>query len=128
MTTKNSISSPRDPVSVQMVKEGGSSQLKITIWGILPAKKNEKMAAGKFLITRPKIRKRLDKAKADLESALFAYSRTGGEGILMVKPLPSWICSLLPEDDCWEQIPEVILKGRLSEKGEERVEIYIEKI
>jgi hypothetical protein len=63
-----------------------------------------------------------------IESGLNSYSATGAEKTSMGLQQQSLIASLLPADDCWTVIQELVVTGKLCSKGDEGVTIKIERL
>lgn len=112
--------------------------LTLTIKGLIPGKKNNKMLITRdpkgrplkepLLITKPEYQKRIAIIREDLESALLSAIRTESAVTLTEPALRSLIALLLPEDDCWTFLPEISLRGELCAPGDEGATITIERI
>lgn len=110
-------------------------KLELFIYGLghIPGKKNSKMiipAKGKrrpMLITDPKIQKTCRKIEVDFVSQLSSVFQTGDAAISPTARKQSLMRSL-PRDDCWTEIPIVILSAVQCKKGEEGCSVIIEPI
>lgn len=118
------MSSKKDscPVEVELTE----SSLRITFHQLLPGKKNSKMRTRYGLITNPKFQKIIEAGISDLLCALRSTIQTGGGGTTATLERQLRICSLLPEDDCWEILGETRLLGV---KGDaEKIEIELKEM
>ena len=108
----------------------GGGELCLTIKGLghVPAFKNKKIiVGGNRLITAPKARKFMEQATKGLYSQLKSLCQTCG-GATSMGPWQRYATSLLPSDDNWKQIPEITVRVRQVEKGEEGAIIHLRKI
>lgn len=80
------------------------------------------------LITDPKVKQRQENLKAAIVSALRLALTQSTDGISTESRPVSSMRSLLPEDDCWTQVPELIVSGELVAPGEEGCDITIERL
>jgi hypothetical protein len=92
-------------------------RLSIHLGQAVPSKKNRHYAGanGRILMDK-KIKQRMLAIENAIVSALRSAWQTTVCGTSMECPLPSWIASSLPEDDCWEVIPDV---HSVADKSEE---------
>ena len=105
----------------------GELTLVIKGLGNCPAFKNKKIIAGKRLITAPKARQWMESAVSSLYSQLKCLYQTSGDATSTAHWQQSAM-SLLPYDDNWKAIPEITVKVRVVEKGEEGAIIRLTKI
>lgn len=103
-----------------------TNSIKLSIKGLVPAFKNNKMIVGKHLITKPSYQKRLKEIDLDIDLQLLAILKIRGGETWTALQQQSWIESSMPNDDCWKDIPEIVVKGYEGE--EDKVEIEIERI
>jgi hypothetical protein len=89
--------------------------------------KNRKRAVRGQLITEPKMKKRMQEIQRAIECALRSASATEGVATSMAARR-QFLTHSLPHDDCWTNIPELILSGELVPAGEEGCDITIERI
>ncbi len=80
------------------------------------------------LITDPKIKQRQENLKAAIVSALRLALTQSTDATSMGSRPASSMRSLLPEDDCWVQVPELIVTGELVAPGEEGCDIEITRL
>lgn len=96
--------------------------------GPVPSFKNRKRIAGKRLVTDRRVKRWMQAAISSLESQLLCAFRTSALTTPTVAPLPFWIASSLPKDDCWRYVRELTVKTDLCEPGQEGVTITIEPL
>lgn len=96
------------------------------VQGHVPAFKNSKMIVqGNRLITKPEYKKWMENCIQSFVSQLiFSIKTTAGE-TLTEQQAHSWIASSTPEDDCWQCIPEIVVKAA---KGNAGATITIERL
>ncbi len=109
------------------MRDGEELTLVVVGLGNVPAFKNKKIIVGKRLITAPKARRWMESAVKDLYSQLKCLFQTSGGATSTVRWQQSAMSSL-PSDDNWRQIPEISVKVRQVEKGEEGAVIHLRKI
>ena len=114
--------------------EAGAGPLVLEIRGLgpVPSLKNSKrmviQRGGKAKpITSPKVKKWMNQTVASIASQLFSAIPTGAGGTQTAHFLLSWT-ALLPRDDCWTVIPELVVKSQLCEPGQEGATITIERL
>jgi len=95
--------------------------------GNVPAFKNKKIICGKRLITAPKARKWMEEATAVLYSKLKCCFQTSDDATSTAHWRQSAM-SLWPCDDNWKEIPQIKVRVRKVEKGEEGCIITLKKI
>lgn len=93
----------------------------------VPSFKNRKLICRNRLITDPKYKKRMDAIINDLKSQLLSLCRKT-EGGTSMEWLQRFLTRSVPQDDCWQVIPIVTLKGEKAPKGEEGCLIEIERL
>jgi len=96
--------------------------------GRIVGHKNRKKIAGKRLITDPRVKAHMEAIIRNFESELLSFIPTSVESTWTDQLTHSLIASVAPSDDSWTVIPELILLGKLCEKGNEGAEIIIERI
>lgn len=98
--------------------------LEIKLLAPPPSFKNHKrVTRSGAMITRPDIKERMERIEDALESALrLAFQQSKGATSMDVS-LPSWIASCVPGDDSWNEVPEIAIKGILSDEPTLRIEI-----
>lgn len=101
--------------------------LRIRGVGEIPGFKNRKRIAGQHLITDPKVKQRMQALQRAIECELRSAFQAAGAGTSMVARR-RLLTLLLPQDDCWTCIPELILTGELVEPGQEGADITIERL
>ena len=84
--------------------------------------------SSKNIVTDPVVKKQMEAIIEDFVSLLQSNSRTSGGETWMESHPQSWIALSVPADDCWTQIPELHVTGRLVPKGQEWVTITIEPL
>lgn len=114
--------------------EAGPARLVLEIQGLgpVPSLKNSKRVViqkgGKAKpITDPKVKKWMKQASALIASQCRCGTQTGA-GAMVMAPLQAYWTALLPRDDCWTVIPELVVKSQLCEPGEEGATITIERL
>lgn len=114
--------------------EAGPVRLVLEIRGLgpVPSLKNSKrmviQKGGKAKpITNPKVKKWMNQAAALIASQCRFGTQTGA-GVMVMAPLQAYWIALLPRDDCWTVIPELVVTSQLCEPGEEGATITIERI
>jgi hypothetical protein len=95
--------------------------------GAVPAFKNKKIIVGKRLITAPKARQWMVSAVSNMYSQLKSLYQTSGGATSTVRWQQS-ATALLPYDDNWKAIPEITVKVRMVEKGEEGAIIRLTRL
>lgn len=109
-----------------------SVKLRINLSSNVPGFKNRKRGAiskhsGQvFQFTPKNIKKRMQEMESAFVSALLSELQTMCDGTLTGRSLRSLIRSSLPDDDCWQCIPEILVRMEKSEQA--FVEIEIEEI
>lgn len=130
MTSPNSSLAP-DTASSPISASQGPLVLRIRGIGNLTSFKNRKRAIrsgnSTRLITEPKIKARQEALKAAILSALRLASATGA-GETSMASRPASLTLSLPQDDCWTQVPELIVTGELVAPGEEGCDITITRL
>ena len=87
--------------------------------GPVPAFKNNKLLIQGRQVTKPEYQKWMKQCEDDFASQLISIIQTEGVGMLTV-PQQLWqISSLLPEDDCWEQLEWGYVRGHLAKDPSE---------
>ena len=113
--------------------------IKLEIRGLtIPSFKNNKLIITKtpqgkplnraLIITKPEFQKVMRTMEADFERQLLSDFRATEGQTSAGSSIRSWIASSIPADDCWANIPEIIIKGELCEPGNEGASILIERI
>lgn len=101
--------------------------------GAVPSFKNTKKivrnrkTGASFLITDPKKKKWMDQCIALFVHQLSCASLTRG-GATSTDALPRFLTASLPQDDCWQNVPELHVSVEKVEKGNEGCEILIEPL
>ena len=95
--------------------------------GAGPAFKNKKIIVGKRLITAPKARQWMESAVSSMHSQLKSLCQTKEDATSTV-PWQQSAIALLPSDDNWKAIPEISVRVRMVEKGDEGAIIRLTKI
>lgn len=96
--------------------------------GHIPSFKNAKRVVGKRLLTSKEIAARKQAIEDSFASQLLCVLATRrGETPTGHSPR-SLIPSLLPLDDCWTVVPEIVVTCELVEKGNEGCVVLVEKI
>jgi hypothetical protein len=95
--------------------------------GHVPAFKNKKIIAGKRLVTAPKARQWMELATKDMYSKLKSLYQTG-EGATSTEHWQQSAIASWPSDDNWQQIPQITVKVRRVEKGDEGAIVRLTKI
>lgn len=96
--------------------------------GPVVAMKNSKMIARGRLITDPRKQKWMQQCIESFVLQCCLGLAITDAGISTVPLAPSWTASLLPEDDCWQQIQQLNLSAEKCDKGKEGAIIIIERI
>lgn len=112
--------------------KASSVPIVIRIKGLqIPSFKNRKMIArrGKFvtLITVPKYKARMEEITQLIKSQLHSLCQTI-EGGTSTECLLRFSTQRLPQDDCWQVIPQLTVEGRKVSKGDEGCTITITRI
>ena len=109
-----------------MVSEG---ELVLIVRGLgaVPAFKNKKIIVGKRLITAPKARQWMESAVSSMYSQLKSLYQTSA-GATSTVPWQQSAIALLPYDDNWKAIPQISIRVRMVEKGEEGAIIRLTRI
>jgi hypothetical protein len=95
----------------------------------VPSFKNRKrIAAGRRLITDPRIRRWMETAIADFESQLSSLYRIGGGGTWTASRARSWIASCVPADDSWREVSELMVTAEIVERGAEGATVIITRL
>lgn len=102
-------------------------ELAVRGMGPCPAFKNSKLLCRGRLITKPEYKKWMEACVQSFVSQCISGTATSGGGILMGLSQPFSI-ALLPQDDNWQEIPELAVWARLVPKGLEGATITIERI
>jgi hypothetical protein len=79
------------------------------------------------LITDPKIKRRQEALKDAIVCELRRVSALDTAATSTASPAVSSTLSL-PQDDCWTQVPELIVTGELVAPGEEGCDITVERL
>lgn len=95
--------------------------------GHVPSFKNGKMLARGRLITGPKKQKWMEACIESFVSQLRFLSQTK-EGATLTDALQQFLTASLPQDDCWQNVPELHLKVVPDEKGHEGAVITIDPL
>jgi len=113
--------------------------IKLEIRGLtIPSFKNSKMIITKtpqgkplnraLIITKPEYQKIMRQMETDFESQLrSAFQATAGQ-TSAGNSIQSWTALCVPDDDCWERMPEIHMWGELCAPGLEGATILIERI
>lgn len=96
--------------------------------GRIVGHKNRKKVAGKRLITDPRVKAHMEAIIRNFESELLSFIPTGAGSTWTDQQTHSLIASVAPSDDSWTVIQELLLSGKMCEKGCEGAEIIIERI
>lgn len=96
--------------------------------GHVPSFKNNKMIARGRIITNPKRQKWMETCIRSIVSQLRSLCRTIVGETMTEQHQRSWTASSLPEDDCWQWIPELHIIATKCEKGQEGAIITIERL
>ena len=110
-----------------------SDTLTLQVIGNVPGKKNSKIMVPRkgnqrpLLITKPEIKKFEQKLVESFRLQLISAIPTAAGATSRI-PLKQFWMRLLPQDDCWTQIPVVILTGQLCKPGEEGATVTIKRI
>ncbi len=109
----------------------------LEVVGIVPSFKTQKTAAmqrsrktGKWFarpLTKPEHKKWMAETVRSFVSQLRSDTTTGGGGTTTADTRHCWTV-LLPQDDCWTQVPETALTAELCKPGQEGATITIERI
>ena len=120
-----------------MNESPGAGTIRLVVKGIgnCPSFKNRKRAildsnTGKMrTLTEPKAKQWMEKCIQSLSSQLLAYSQTT-EGGTLTDAQRQCLTALLRQsdqfDDSWQWIPEIDIRSRLVEQGQEGAEVEIE--
>lgn len=100
----------------------------IELPSIPPNLKNTKRIGNGKVWTDPKVKAWMESASLLILSQLKSSFRTTGASTLTASQIQSWILSSLPEDDNWNQIPDLRITGKLSPDGQPRTRITIRRI
>lgn len=107
--------------------------------GHCPSFKNSKMICGlkqikpnlwsgkPFLITQPKKKAWMDAAILSIASQLRSLCPTTA-GATSTECLQRFLTACVPQDDCWQMIPQLSVMGEKTAKGNEGCVIEIERI
>lgn len=88
------------------------------VQGHVPAFKNSKMIVrGNRLITKPEYKKWMENCIQSFVSQLIFSIKTIEGEIPKAQQVHSWIASSIPEDDCWQCIPEIVIKATRGNAG-----------
>lgn len=96
------------------------SSVTLEIKGGIPSFKNTKRAildrkTGRMRTLTPgQIKDRMRQIEADFASELFSALQTGAGVISTAASLRSWIASVMPADDSWQDVPEITISGELN--------------
>jgi hypothetical protein len=101
--------------------------LKIRGCGNVAAFKNAKRISGDRLITDRGMKARMQAIQRALESELRSASTLGIAETSMAARR-QFLTLFVPRDDCWTNIPELIVTGELVADGEEGFDITIERL
>lgn len=106
--------------------------------GPIPSFKNNKMMITKgpsgkplerpLLITKPEFQQAMKKITDAIVSQCLSAFQIADVRICQESSIRSSIAWSLPADDCWEKIPEIIIRGELCEVGQEGATILIERL
>ena len=105
----------------------------LEVSGNVPGKKNSKVMVPRrgsqrpLLITKPEIRKFEKRLVESFRLQLLSAIQTAA-GVISPTQRKQLLMRSLPHDDCWTQIPVVILTGELCEPGREGATITIKPI
>lgn len=112
--------------------------LVLTVGGPIPSFKNNKMVIAKspqgrplerpLLITKPEYQNRMEEIIQGFERQLLSAFQADKGQTLTASSLQLWMRSCVPADDCWEMLPEIVIKGELCESGKEGAIVIIERI
>jgi hypothetical protein len=102
--------------------------LEVKHQGHVPSFKNCKRVVRNHLITRPDVKKWMERCIQSFESQLFCDTVINADETLMAPSLPSWIASSLPLDDSRQWMPEQHIYCEEVKKGEEGATIIIEQL
>ena len=99
----------------------------------MPSFKNKKRVARRrngpsFLMTKKEVKQWMDICKAGLEFQLRSVIPTTDAATQMVLSAQSLIALFVPQDDCWQQIPELHVTACRVSDGTEGATITIERI
>jgi hypothetical protein len=89
----------------------------LEIEGSIPSFKNRKRMVGPHLRTDRKVKARMREIEADFASQLLSDSKIGVGETSTVFSLRSAIASSIPEDDCWTQLPEIIIRAEFCQQN-----------
>ena len=117
----NSPPSPQSPVTPSPVV------LRIRGLGPLFNFKNSRFLARGRLMTDPALKKRMDAITRSLESQLRSHFQIS-EGATPTDAQRQSLTLSLPHDDCWEQVPELVITAKLGDDTDEGADITIERI
>lgn len=115
----------------KIFKPMNKSKIVLYLGGIghVKGKKNNKLMARGRLITKPEYQDWIKYATRVIESQLPAVSQTTDAGIWTGAQQPCSTSSpILPEDDSWQWIPELVLRAEPVPKGQEGAVITIEQL
>lgn len=82
---------------------------------VVPAFKNRKRIAGKRLVTDKKVKARMRQLEDAFVSQLSCAIERETGGTLTAQQVRFWIAYLLPADDCWTCVPELIVTAEQAE-------------
>lgn len=129
---------PTSPTAQQMSLLEASPPVVLTITGLIPGKKNNKMLITKdprgrplrkpLLITKPEYQKALEKITESLRCQLLSACQTASGGTLTASSLRSWIALSMPADDAWTHVPQMTIRGELCEPGQEGAVVTIKRL
>lgn len=123
-------SQPKDSSGNQT---GAIVRLQVSNMGHIPAFKNakrsilDKRTGRQRTLTRKDVAQWMCQCTAHFVSQLASDIPTSDGETLTVEQLQSLI-ALLPHDDCWSNIPVLLLTGEKCEKGQEGATITIQEI
>jgi len=132
------MNSPTLPKQPDLFGKATAVTLNLELKGPIPSFKNNKMLivrdpSGRplprpLLITKPEFQEAMERMVSSIVSQLQCAFRLTGEPISAGSLIRSWIASCVPADDCWEKIPEIVIRGELCQPGQEGATITIERL
>lgn len=108
------------------MQKNPSSKLTLTITGLghVPSFKNGKMLARGRLITNPKKQEWMKQCIASFQSQFVSLCPTI-VGATLTESLAQFLIASLPQDDCWQSVPELNISVNRVGKGKEGAVIEI---
>jgi hypothetical protein len=121
---------PSTPSSPLSALDGSAGRIKLVIQGLgeIPSFKNSKLLTRGRIITDPKKQQKMEALTRVIASLLASAAPIPDGGTLTEQHLQSWIASSLPLDDSRQWIPELLISSRDVDRGNEGVDILIEKL